>query len=218
MKKVPVRNRGFSLVELVLALAVIGIIATMAVPALISFIHRGKIEGISGKTSLLTQRTRMEAMKRGVRTVVMVDPATGEVFAFADLHGAAATDPADGLFNPIDGMTPRTTDYMIARYTLPSGVSFESPTDTGLDSIDGFVNPGNPDPPDKQVVFQTDGSVLATGAFRFADQRGNFLEVRVAPQVTGKTQVRKYDDSLPLNVDGTNWYARREGGQPWQWY
>ena len=218
MRKHRTNPAGFTVVEMVLVVAVVAIIATMAVPALISFIHRGKIEGISSKTSILTQRSRMEAMKRGVRTVVSIDTATNEVFAFADIHGVLATDPPDGLFNPIDGMTPRTSDYAIGRYRLPSGVSFTSPTDTGMDSVDGFVNPGNPDPPDRQVVFLTDGSVLATGAFRFADERGNYLEVRVAPQVTGKTQVRKYDDSLPANADGSNWYARREGGQPWTWY
>lgn len=217
MKKHPSCNRGFSFVEMVVVLAMLGILAAIGFPALISFINRGKIEGTAGKTSLLTQRTRMEAMKRGVRTVMAIDPVAREVIAFADVHGILATDPSDGLYNPIGGMTPRTTDYIIARYQLPSGVSFASPTDVGMNSVDGFVNPGNPDPPDRQAVFQTDGSVLATGAFRFADARGNYLEVRVAPQATGKAQVRKYNDALPANADGTNWYARREGGEPWTW-
>ena len=217
MKNRPPRSRGFSFVEMVVALAFVGILATIGVPALLSFIERGKIQGISEQTGMLAQRTRMEAMKRGVRTVLTVDVANREVFAFADVHGAAATDPSDGIFNPIAGMTTRTTDYVIARFQLPTGVTFTSPTDTGVDSIDGFVNPGNPDPPDKQAIFNTDGSVLATGAFRFADGRGNFLEVRIAPQATAKTQVRKYNDTLPPNADGTNWYARREGGEPWLW-
>lgn len=218
MRNLATSNRGFSFVEMVVAVAILGILAAIGFPPLLSYIHRGKIEGISSKTGFLTQRTRMEAMKRGVRTVVSIDPATGQVIAFADLHGLNATDPADGLFNPIGTMTPRTTDYLIGSYPLPNGVSFASPTDTGFDSVDGFVNPGNPDPPDQQAIFQTDGSVLATGAFRFADERGNYLEVRVAPQATGKTQVRKYDDTLPVNADGTHWYAKREGGQPWTWY
>ncbi len=218
MTRPTTHNRGFSFIEMIVALAILGILAGIGYPALLSFLHRGKIEGISSKTSLLTQRTRMEAMKRGVRTVVSIDPATRQVIAFADVHGVAATDPSDGIFNPIGGMPARTTDYVIARYDLPTGVAFASPTDTDLDSVDGFVNPGNPDPPDQQAIFSTDGSVLATGAFRFADQRGNFLEVRVAPQATGKAQVRKYNDTLPVNADGSHWYAKREGGQPWIWF
>jgi prepilin-type N-terminal cleavage/methylation domain-containing protein len=211
-------DRGFSLVELVVVLAFLGILAGLGLPALSSFIHRSKIEGLSTQSGMLIRQARMEAMKRGVRTVVRIDVATRELIAFADVQGALATDPSDGVFNPIVGLIHRDTDYEIGRFQLPSGVSFASPTDSGVDSVDGFVNPGNPDPPDLQAIFLTDGSVLDAGAFRLADERNNYLELRVSPQASGRVQVRKHDQLLPPNHDGTHWYARGEGGSPWQWY
>ncbi len=58
--------------------------------------------------------------------------------------------------------------------------------------------------------FNSDGSVDATGAFRYADQRGNFLEVRIDPRAVARVKVRKWD--------GTSWFARDESPGPWIWY
>lgn len=211
-------RQGFTAVELLVVLAILSIVASLVLPNLMQMVHRSKIEGTCGRTAMLMQKARYEAIKRGVPTVVSIDPAANEVLAFADVHGAAATDPSDGLFNPIDGMVYRETDYELGRYRLPFGVSFTSPSDSGMDSVDGFVNDGDPDPPDKQAIYLPDGTILDTGAFRFADERGNFLEIRAAPIATAKLQIRKHDLSLPANGDGTHWYARREGGEPWHWF
>ena len=210
-------ERGFTAVEMLIVLAIVSMAASLLLPNLMAMVHRGKIEGTCGRTAMLMQKARFEAMKRGVPTVVTIDPATNTIFAFADVHGAAATDPSDGLFNPIDGMVYRSTDYELGRYRLPAGVTFTSPDDTGMDSVDGFVNDGTPDPPDKQAIYLPDGTLVDSGAFRFADNRGNFLEIRAEPIATAKLQIRKHDLTLPANGDGSHWYARREGGKPWHW-
>lgn len=69
----------------------------------------------------------------------------------------------------------------------------------------GITVPGN------CFTFLSDGSVQETGAFRFSDVRGNFLEVNVEPKATARVQVRKWDET-----DGT-WNTRDQGEKAWEW-
>lgn len=84
---------------------------------------------------------------------------------------------------------------------LEDSVKFEAPSGQGA----AVMVPGN------CFVFLPDGSVEETGAFRFADVRGNFLEVRVEPLATARVQVRKWDET------DNEWYTRDQGGKAWEW-
>ena len=50
------------------------------------------------------------------------------------------------------------------------------------------------------------------GAFRIADQRGNFLEARIAAATTARVELRKWD--------GSEWreQGEEEEGGAWTWY
>jgi prepilin-type N-terminal cleavage/methylation domain-containing protein len=93
---------------------------------------------------------------------------------------------------------------------LPDSVSFgapasEDPTVTG----DCFVFLA-----DGSVKFMADGVVVEDEEprpFRFADVRGNFLEVQVAPRATARVQVLKW------NEEDNAWYTRDQGGKAWEW-
>lgn len=84
---------------------------------------------------------------------------------------------------------------------LPDSVSFEAPPSQG-DEITV---------PDNCFTFQPDGSIEETGAFRFADVRGNFLEVEVGPKATARVRVRKWDETENM------WFTRDQGGKAWEW-
>ena len=84
---------------------------------------------------------------------------------------------------------------------LEDSLKFEAPPGQG----DAVMVPGN------CFTFLPDGSVKDTGAFRFADVRGNFLEVRVEPQATARVQVRKWNET------DNAWYTRDQGGKAWEW-
>jgi prepilin-type N-terminal cleavage/methylation domain-containing protein len=84
---------------------------------------------------------------------------------------------------------------------LPESVSFDTPdSEPPIMGVSGDC-----------FVFLADGSVDKPGAFRFADVRGNFLEVRVEPKATARVQVRKWNET------DNDWYTRDQGGKAWEW-
>lgn len=103
-------------------------------------------------------------------------------------------DTAGRVVNGLDAAHP---------VELPDSVNFGAPS--GEDVISGVDVDGN------CFIFLSNGSVQRTGAFRFADVRGNFLEVQVEPQATARVQVRKWDET------DNAWYTRDQGGKAWEW-
>ena len=195
------RPAGYTLLEIMVVVAIIGIVSLMGLPALQNFILRAKHEGAARQISMLMHRAKMEAVLQSVPTVVSVDTANETVTAFADIN-----EDGDFAFNPLAGADYKTTDYQIGgTYRLPSGVDFLAPGAEAV--VDAFFdvswNTAN------VAVFGSDGSVRETGAFRTGDLEGNFLEVAVEPKATAKVQIRKWD--------GTNFLAQGEGGKTWEW-
>ena len=192
-------SAGMTMVEVVLIVAVVGIGAIMAFPALQQFIHRNKILGSAQTAGALMREARFEAIRRGAQCVVHADSATNEVVAFVDVDG-------DLTFNPDPTETTfRATDYELRRYRLPAGVSFSAPG--AQPSIFGFTD--LPAHAWNGAVFQADGSIQDLGGMRLGDQRGTFLEARVEPAASARIALRKWD--------GSNWLAQGQQGKTWEW-
>ena len=200
------REKGFSLIELLVAMTTLAVAATMGMPALVNYMQRAKLEGAARQVAMLMYSTRLEAITRGAPAAVAIDAATGELFAFVDIDGATTTDPPDGVFNPKAGDAFRRTDYELGRLRMPSGVTLQSPNgDLGIDSVDGFVNEAPI--PSGIAYFAIDGTIGDVGAFRIGDARGNFLEARVAAATTARVELRKWE--------GTKW--REQGEEEGAW-
>lgn len=211
------RNRsrtGFTIFELLVVIAFMGIMATLFAPNILRLIHRAKLTGVAQQTEVLLRTARQSAIRYNTRAVVSIDLATEEVIAFVDVDGVNLGDPSDGIFNPVVGQPHRATDFELSRYTLPNSVNFQAPaTDPlGHGAISGFVN-SVPEPllPDDIAIFEPNGSAITAGAFRFADLFNNFLEVRVAPRLTGRVRTLKFSDA------DVEWHIRNETGKPWKW-
>lgn len=198
---------GFTVIEMIVIVAVIGIMATIGIPNLLRVIHRAKIEGIARETSTLMQRARSESVRQNVPTVVRFDLTRNEVVAFADVDGVAVATPPDMFYNPVAGQPHRTTDYEIGRYQLPGNVLFQEPPAAG----DGPVKDFSPNGTERVAIFDPSGSIRDTGAVRFGDLRGNFLEIRVEPAATARVQMRKWDPDL------NDWQTRNQNDKPWVW-
>lgn len=200
-----IRTAGYSLVEALITLIIMAIIMMLVAPSIQNMIRSSKLEAVTRQTSQFVQLARLEAVKRSVPAIVQVDGDSGEIIAFADVDGVNDGDPPDGVFNPVSGVPPGQTDYLLGRGSMPTGISLSAPT--SQNAIDGLTLVGA----DRVVRILPDGSADAVGAYRFGDQRGNFLEVRVEPRATARVAVRKWDE------DSGEWWSRGEGSRAWQW-
>ena len=193
---------GFTLVELLIVLAIATLVLTLGVPNLIEILHRQRLEGQVRELATLAHRARHEALLRGVPAIVELD-ADGFT-AFVDLHGADLDDPPDLLFGPLPSAPIQGTDFRVGERKLHEELDLAGP---GVQpAVEGFTDVGGV----RKAIFEPDGSIRNTGAVRIADRRGNFLEMRIEPRATGRVSLSKWD--------GTAWRANGEGGHSWTWH
>lgn len=212
------RASGFTLIEALVILVLLGVLMMVAIPKIFHLLRRSRDQAILSETSMLIARGRMEAVKRGVPVVVGFDYETQELFAYADVNLDDGSRGSDLVFNPVDGALGGATDYQLARVPLPQAVRFWGAEDSepeGADAVDDFTaaEAGLPN----VAVLEIDGSLRDRGAFRFGDDHGNFFEVRVSPEATARVQIRKYDADRAVGPDGMHYYTGNQDGIPWEW-
>jgi prepilin-type N-terminal cleavage/methylation domain-containing protein len=170
-------NAGFTLVELLVVLAIGMILALVSYPELAKYYTRSQLEGTAQQLALMAQKARFQAIRNNQTASVCADTATKQV---------------TGKLG--------TTDN--AWFTLPKAVNFGAPAPQLAITL--TVTPNC-------FTFNTDGSVVEAGSFRFVDNKANYLELRIDPQATARVQVRKWNDT------DNAWYTRNQGGKAWQW-
>lgn len=224
LSSVPVQSKqrvsrcaGFTLIELFVVLAIAAIAMGLGIPALHNFIVRSRTEGFAREASMLLQRCRLESIKSNREVVAFLDG--GDIVCFVDAD-------RDQTFNPDDTKPYRTADWVVGRVSPQSDkVSYADPDgNTGGGSIGGFGTPWGSNAL-TAAVFQPNGSVVEEGAFRIADVRENFLEVRVAPAATGRIEVRKWQEgAVPATEDDEDpdqWIGSGDPADPdyeaWKW-
>lgn len=194
---------GFTLIELVVVLAVIGLLALWGVPAFLNTLNRTRLVNSAKEISTLMQVARLEAIKRGG---LNGDPRNRVAAVRYDGNGTfqLVVDETAGAIPTWDPL-PKGGSYH-----LPTGVTLKSPTGGG-GAIDNWntLSPSTDRYPGP--IFLSDGSALYAGAFRLGDRRGNYLEVRVEFPATGRVVIQKWFPSL------TDWFENDEAGHKWQW-
>jgi|GEM_PF-6533157 len=184
------------------------LIAVLGVPALVTTMRRAKLEGVARQAAALTQRARLEAIKRNQQTMVVANVAAGEVIAFVDENDDRVLTAGEEILN---------------RLPLPNLVTLTGTTGGAAEDalpVEGFGGDGGP-------VFLVNGSVSDQGAIRFADERNNVLEVRIVSEASGRVEIRKWLDStmdmsstdLLAGPTGTpdGWYAKGDSDRGWVW-
>ncbi len=202
-------SRGFTAIEMLVVIAILGILLTTGIPLFTSIIQQTKMVGIINNTGSMFRYARSEAIKKNFQTVLRYDFNTRRVEVFADLHGTATTDPPDGIFNPVVGEPPTTTDYWLGSFGLPAGIEVEAPGTQ--DEIDGFTTVNNGGTNEQVAIFLPTGSIDVVGALRLADARGNYFEIRISPAATARIHVQKWDTTE------LEWFEKGEDGHAWEW-
>ena len=111
---------------------------------------------------------------------------------------------------------------MVGASSLPADydIYFWGPADQdpyGNDAVDGLTATKT----GPAAVFLPDGSIQDAGAFRIADDRGNFFEVRMESLATAKPDVLKWHPDPPWGGKAGFFPEGRHTGsnQPlWEWY
>jgi prepilin-type N-terminal cleavage/methylation domain-containing protein len=191
------RERGFTLIEMLVVLAILFTAVMLGLPYLMSQIEKSKLIGVASQTSGLMRLARLDAIKYSRRALVAINLGERKVQAFSDVD--------------LDGC-PSAADVRLAEVALPKGVSFQEPGG-GVDaaSVEGFTACGSTPAP--VALFQSDGSVESTGSFRFQSveiggRSPSYLEVNVQPAATARVAIRKWETS--------DWVENNDLGA-WKW-
>jgi prepilin-type N-terminal cleavage/methylation domain-containing protein len=112
-------RRGFTLLELIVVMAIIMVIAAMATPSLINAVNAYKLRTAAGNLAGIIQRTRMQAVSDDRWYPVHMGASGSSSFAFTDL---------DKDFD-LDTNEQATVAY------LPRGIAFDSSGGPSLTSM-----------------------------------------------------------------------------------
>lgn len=112
--------RGFTLVELMVAVAVVGILATVAVPSMVGFVNTSRLAGASEELTASLQLAKSEAVRRN-RTVTVCGGQNGS----DDCTGGTSWSQVIVRHDEGDAGDPA----VIRRFEFPGGVDVQSSVD-----------------------------------------------------------------------------------------
>ena len=204
MDTVSTRNRGFTLVELMIVVAIIVIVSAASIPYGLNYVRTYKVLGAGQNIATQVQRARAQAVKQNTSRGILLNfnyPVAGQ-YQYTSLD----PNPRDGLWdgavfpaNPGIFDPGATVDYgtvpappnnildpdLALGIQSPHGVPIELPNDITFDAGDRNA-----------LLFRSDGTVAAVNAagptgiaaLRLASNGFDWL-VTVRDANTGLTQV-----------------------------
>lgn len=192
-------RHGFSLLEFLVILAVAMALVAGGLPAFIQWTKRAQLMGFVRSVQSGLQVARAEAIKGRFPVVMQPDFANEQILIFANVDN----DPAFA-FAPDPTQVHRTVDYEISRLNVPvqRRIRLWHPGDGAPNGAQAITDLTPTAATENAVVFLPDGSVQNTGGIHIADNRGNFMSIRVEPQATGKVRILKWNDNPSW---GTPW-------------
>ena len=123
-------NMGFTLVEVMIAIAIIAILAAVAVPNIISWLPNYRAKAAARDMISNFQRAKMEAVKGNVDVIIQFTPGTytdaGQVGSY-DIF----VDDGSGAGGIAGDLIPNGTERIVAQVNMPRNVSLYFTNFTG---------------------------------------------------------------------------------------
>lgn len=124
------RPRGFTLIEIAIVIAIVGVVSAMGISYLSNFNRRGTFTTATGDLQVALRMARAEAYNRGTTVVFIVDTVGGNYYVVEDVLGNAISITSTA-FNP--NALPANTNLILSR-SLPASVSFATAAPTAYAS------------------------------------------------------------------------------------
>jgi type IV fimbrial biogenesis protein FimT len=158
------KTSGFTLMELMVTIAIIAILSAIAIPNFIAWIPKFKLGGGCRDVLAILQKTRVQAVKDNTSYVLMFDTGNESYTAFLD---DGAGNPADAGNGVLDG-----GETVLVQKTLANGIDITATT-----------LPGD------LVVFDTQGVASTAGSITLTDNSGNSRQILL--ELAGSSRIQE---------------------------
>jgi prepilin-type N-terminal cleavage/methylation domain-containing protein len=113
-------RRGFSLVELIMVMAIMLAVAAIAMPRFVTFVSNYQLKaGLTGISGVL-QQTRMVAVRKNTHVNVLKYSANGRDFVYGDLDGSNSWNSGEPVAQLPTKVTIQTSGFPGNATTIPS--------------------------------------------------------------------------------------------------
>jgi prepilin-type N-terminal cleavage/methylation domain-containing protein len=122
-------QRGFSLVELLVVVAIMLVVAAAAMPNFISFISTYKLRSVLQQTNGMLQQMRMEAVRRNTSIPLRTATVNSSAVGYADMNNNSALDATEPSVTFPANITVISTGHPGDATTIPG---FTAQTGSGV--------------------------------------------------------------------------------------
>lgn len=174
--------QGFSLVELLIVLALIGTSFTLGIPAIRNYQQSKRIQGESARVSMIFAQTRSRAasLNRIIRITFApgtLQPADGFFVAYSDEDLDSVLDANEDTAAGLRTDTRRTG---FDGFQLHETLSFARPAATGVGPLGGAIDADGVTFAGNQISFFPDGTASGVGEAVINDSYGHIYAVTVS--------------------------------------